>query len=374
MSVGDPTITRVDVSTYRVRTAAPEADGTATWDGTELVVVQPHAGGAVGLGWSYCAAPAAAAVIRDELLPVVLDRSALDVPGLWQRMAAAVRNAGRPGLVSMAIAAVDVALWDLKAKLLELPLDRLLGRCRDAVPVYGSGGFVSLDDAELTAQLRHWTDDVGVSAVKIKVGERWGQASDRDLARARRARAVIGDDVELFVDANGGYTLGQARRLGASYDDLGVTWFEEPVSSDDLTGLASLRGRLRCDIAAGEYADSSGYAERMCAAGAVDCLQLDVTRCAGITEWLRAAAVAAAHGLQVSGHCAPALHVAPALAAPNLRHVELFADHERLEPMLFDGVPPVRGGHLLPTDSPGNGMSLAARAESHCTSAAATSR
>ena len=366
--MSDDTVTAVDVSTYRVPTVAPEADGTATWDATELVVVQPVAGGVRGLGWSYCAAPAAAAVIGDHLTPVVVGHSALDVPGLWQRMAIAVRNAGRPGLVSMAIAAFDLALWDLKAKLLDLPLDRLLGRCRDTVPVYGSGGFVSLDDEQLSAQLRHWTDEVGVRAIKIKVGERWGQAPKRDLARTRRARAVVGDDVELFVDANGGYSIGQARRLGAVYDDLGVTWFEEPVSSDDLDGLADLRRQLRCDIAAGEYADSSAYAQRMCASGAVDCLQLDVTRCGGITGWLRAAAIADAHGLQVSGHCAPSLHLAPALAAPNLRHVELFADHERLEPMLFDGVPPTQAGSVVPTERPGNGMTLAARAGRWCTS------
>ncbi len=362
----DGTIVRdVHISCYRVPTVAPEADGTASWNATELVVVQPVAGDAVGLGWSYCAAPAAAAVITDLLVPAIVGHSALDVPGLWQQMAHTIRNAGRPGLVSMAIAAVDTALWDLKAKLLNQPLDRLLGRCRDSVQVYGSGGFVSMNDEQLTAQLRHWTDELGTAHVKIKVGERWGQAPERDLARTRRARAVIGDQVELFVDANGGYRPGQARRLGSAYDDLGVTWFEEPVSSDDLTGLALLRRQLTADIAAGEYADSVGYAQRMCAAGAVDCLQLDVTRCAGITEWLRAAAVAHAHGLEVSAHCAPSLHLAPALAAPNMRHLELFADHERLEPMLFDGVPSVAGGHLVPNTRSGNGMALASRAEQY---------
>jgi L-alanine-DL-glutamate epimerase-like enolase superfamily enzyme len=367
MTTDDTSVREVRVSTFRVPTPAPEADGTATWDATELVVVQPLAGDAEGLGWSYCAAHAAAAVVRELLAPAVTGHSVLDVPGLWQRMAHAVRNAGRPGLVSMAMAAVDLALWDLKAKLLGLPLDRLLGRCRDTAPIYGSGGFVSLDDAELTAQLRHWTDHLGIAAVKIKVGERWGQAPDRDLTRARRARAVIGDAVELMVDANGGYTRGQARRLGACYDDLGVTWFEEPVSAEDLAGLAGLRTSLRCDIAAGEYADAVGYAHRMCAASAVDCLQLDVTRCAGITEWLRAAAVADAHGLQVSAHCAPSLHLAPALAVPNLRHVEYFADHERLEPMLFDGVPTVASGHLTPSSRLGNGMTLTGEAEQYRT-------
>jgi len=367
--VADDTVVReLQVSTYRVPTPEPEADGTATWEATELVVVQPSAGSCTGLGWSYCAAPAAARVVEDLLRPVVVGRDALDVPGTWQAMHEAVRNAGAPGLVAMAVAAVDLALWDLKAQLLLVPLDRLLGRCRDAVPVYGSGGFVSLTDAELEAQLRHWTDELGLSRVKIKVGERWGRAAERDLERTRLTRRVVGDDVEVFVDANGGYSPGQARRLGARYDDLGVRWFEEPLSSDDLAGLALLREHLSADVAAGEYADSARYAQRMCAAGAVDCLQLDVTRCAGLTEWLRAAAVAAAHGLQVSGHCAPSLHVAPALAAPNLRHVEYFADHVRLEPMLFDGLPELRDGALVPGDRPGNGMTLAGRAARHrCT-------
>jgi L-alanine-DL-glutamate epimerase-like enolase superfamily enzyme len=298
--------------------------------------------------------------VQDVLRHVVVGADALDVTGVWTRMVAAVRNAGRPGIASMAVAAVDLALWDLKARLLELPLDRLLGRVRDRVPVYGSGGFVSLDDEELTEQLRHWTDELGVTAVKIKVGERWGAAPDRDLARTRRARDVVGDAVSLMVDANGGYRTGQARRMGRAYEDSGVTWFEEPVSSDDLAGLALLRSALDLDVAAGEYGDSVSYAARM--APAVDCLQLDVTRCAGITEWLRCAAVAAAHGLEVSAHCAPSLHLAPALHVPNLRHVELFADHERLEPMLFDGVPEVEAGQLVPRDAPGNGMALAARA------------
>ena len=365
--MNDTLIRDVRVRTYRVPTVAPEADGTASWHATELVVVEPVAGDVVGLGWSYCAARAAAAGIEDLLAPEIVGQDALDVPRLWQRMTEAVRNAGRPGLLSMAIAAVDLALWDLKAKLLDLPLDRLLGRGRDTVPVYGSGGFISMDDEELTAQLRRWTDELGIAQVKIKVGERRGSAPDRDLTRARRARAVIGDEVELLVDANGGYDVGQARRLGHAYDDLGVTWFEEPVSSDDLAGLAQLRQQLRCDVAAGEYADSADYARRMCASGAVDCLQLDVTRCAGITGWLRAAAVAGAHGLDVSAHCAPSLHLAPALAAPNLRHVELFADHERLEPLLFDGVQAVHAGRLVPTDRPGNGLSLASRADRYRT-------
>lgn len=362
MGPGEAAVNDLRVSTYRVPTVAPEADGTATWKATEVVVVQVLAGGTTGLGWSYCPV-AAAGVVEALLAPIVIGSNAFDVPGTWAQMIAAVRNAGRPGLVSMAVAAVDAALWDCKARLLEVPLHVLLGPVREQVPVYGSGGFVSQTEAELVDQLRGWVDDLGISQVKIKVGEAWGAEPERDLARARLARQTIGDEVELMVDANGAYSPGQARRLGRAYDDLGVTWFEEPLSSDDLPGLAALRGTLQCDIAAGEYVDGVRTATRMLSAQAVDCLQIDVTRCAGITEWLRCAAVAAGFGLSVSAHCAPSLHAAPAACIPNLRHVEFFADHARLEPMLFDGVLSAAGGVLRPSQDVGNGLRLRPEAE-----------
>jgi L-alanine-DL-glutamate epimerase-like enolase superfamily enzyme len=354
----DPVVEEVACTVFTVPTDRPEADGTATWQATTCVVVEVTAGGRTGLGYTYGPA-GCASVVTDQLRGVVVGRPAFAVVGSWEAMVRECRNAGRPGMVSMAIAAVDTALWDLAARLLDLPLASLLGRARDTVPVYGSGGFTTYDDATLRHQLEQWVGSLGVSAVKIKVGESWGTCADRDLARATFARLVVGDDVELFVDANGGYSRGQAGRMGRVYDELAVTWFEEPVSSDDLAGLAQLRGELATDIAAGEYAYDLAYVTRMCGAHAVDCMQLDVTRIGGITEWRRAAAAAAGYGLDVSGHCAPALHAHVAATVPNLRHVEYFHDHARLEPLLFDGVPPVRDGALqLALDAPGNGLSL----------------
>jgi L-alanine-DL-glutamate epimerase-like enolase superfamily enzyme len=167
----------------------------------------------------------------------------------------------------------------------------------------------------------------------------------------------VGEGVEVMVDANGGYDRGQARRMGAAFDDLGVTWFEEPVTSDDLDGLAAVRAAVRCDVAAGEYASNGYDAAALCPV--VDCLQLDVTRCGGYTGWRAAAAVAAAAGLDVSAHCAPSLHLPITAAVPNLRHVEWFADHARLEPELVDGVPAVIDGALrLDRSAVGHGMRL----------------
>jgi L-alanine-DL-glutamate epimerase-like enolase superfamily enzyme len=230
---------------------------------------------------------------------------------------------------------------------------------RDDVPVYGSGGFTTYDDQQLSDQLTHWAVDQRIPRVKIKIGESWGIRVRRDVERMRRAREVVGDDVELFVDANGAYGVAQAIRVMDEVADLDVRWFEEPVSSDDIEGLREVSRRVRPDVAAGEYVGDLYEARRLCASGAVDCLQLDVSRVGGITEWLRAAAVAAAHNLQVSGHCGPHLHAHVAAATPNLRHLEWFHDHERIETMLFDSALDPTGGTITPRDDAvGNGLTF----------------
>ena len=363
----DVRVEDLHVAVYTIPTDQPEGDGTMSWSRTTMVTVQARAGGQVGFGWTYAAA-AAADVVCDQLRDDACGRDALDVPAAWAAMQKQLRNVGRPGIASCALCAVDVALWDLAARLLDLPLVRLLGRARDDVPVYGSGGFTTYDDDTLRQQLRGWVEGDGIRRMKIKIGESWGTREDRDLARVRVARETIGDDAELFVDANGGYTVGQAVRMGRRFDDLSVTWFEEPVSSDDLAGLREVRSAVQADVAAGEYAWSLADAQRLVTSGAVDCLQADATRCGGYTEWQRVAAVAAAHNLQVSAHCAPALHAPVAASVSNLRHVEWFHDHVRIEHLLLDGAPDAKGGAMVPDLSvPGHGITLAPSAERYRT-------
>ena len=345
----------VAASAYTVPTDRPEADGTLTWDATTLVLVQVRCDGQVGTGWTY-GSPACAEVVNGLVRPLLLGRGPLDTGAAWSAMVRALRNVGRPGIGGMALSAVDCALWDLKARLLGVPLHRLLGAVHESVPLYGSGGFTTYDDDELVDALAGWTGQ-GLSRVKIKVGESWGGRPDRDLARTARSRDVVGSDVELFVDANGGYDVGQAVRMAGAFDELDVRWFEEPVSSDDLAGLATVRARARADVTAGEYGFDLAYLARMARSGAVDCLQVDVTRCGGITELLRVASAAAGCGLEVSGHCAPHQHVAALAAVPNLRHLEWFHDHVRIETMLFDGaLTPERGGLVPSDDRPGHGL------------------
>jgi L-alanine-DL-glutamate epimerase-like enolase superfamily enzyme len=355
----DVPVQDLDVAVYRLPTDRPEADGTLQWDATTAIVVQARAGDRTGLGWTY-ADRATAAVIPSLLADVVRGRSALHPQEATHAMARAARNAGMPGMVAMAVSAVDVALWDLKARLLEVPLAVLLGAVRQEAEAYASGGFTSYDDATTRAQLEDWLGR-GFGRLKIKIGESWGTAAARDVARTGLVREVAGEEVQLMVDANGGYTVKQAIRVGRRLDDLGVVWFEEPVSSEDRAGLRLVRQSLDCDVTAGEYGSRIEDFAALCGAGAVDCLQVDASRCGGVTEWMRAAAVAAGHGTEVSAHCVPALHTHLGLATPNLRHLEWFHDHERFERRLFDGTSEPRNGRVRPDlGAPGLGLRLRA--------------
>ena len=345
-------IEKIEVSAYRVPTETPESDGTYEWSSTTLVLVQASAGGKAGLGYSY-ADTAAAQLIRDKLAPVVSGCDAMGVAAAWAAMVAAVRNLGRAGIASMAISAVDVALWDLKARLLELPLVTLLGAER-ASPVYGSGGFTSYSADQLRQQFLDWKEQ-GITRFKMKIGR---HPCD-DVNRVQVARDCIGPDCELFVDANGAFGRKQALAMAEAFARCDVRWFEEPVSSDDLEGLRLIRDRAPSgmEIAAGEYGYELFYFRRMLEAGAVDVLQADATRCGGITGYLRAGVLCESRCMPLSAHCAPSLHVHPSCALPAFRHLEYFYDHERIEHLLFDGAPSPQGGALHPDLSrPGLGL------------------
>jgi L-alanine-DL-glutamate epimerase-like enolase superfamily enzyme len=347
-------IEELEVGAFTVPTDAPEADGTLAWDATTIVVVHVRGAGEWGLGYTY-ADVSTAKLIESKLAGVVHGRDAHAPQAAWDAMVRETRNLGRPGITSMAIAAVDVALWDLRARLLGLPLCTLLGSVRDHVPVYGSGGFTAYPLSRLCEQLAGWVDR-GIPRVKMKVGSAPGE----DPGRVRAAREAIGPNTELFVDANGAYARKQALALAERFQaDADVSWIEEPVSSDDLKGLALLRDRAPAgvEIAAGEYGYDLPYFQRMLDAGAVDVLQADVTRCAGITELLRVDALCHARGIPLSLHCGPSIHLHPALALQRFLHLEYFHDHVRIEQLLFDGVARVRAGALVPDlGRPGMGL------------------
>jgi L-alanine-DL-glutamate epimerase-like enolase superfamily enzyme len=341
------------VSAYTIPTDFPEADGTYSWNKTTLVLSELMAGGKTGIGFTY-ADTATARLIKDLLGPLITGRSAMDITGNWAAMLHSIRNLGRPGIASMAIAAIDNANWDLKSNLLGLPLVSLLGAVRDSIPVYGSGGFTSYSTRQLQEQLGNWAGS-GIQKVKMKVGEH----PEDDLKRVRAAREAIGANTELFVDANGAYTRKQALSFTEAFADQDVTWFEEPVSSDDLEGLRLIRDRAPAgmDIAAGEYGYDSFYFRRMIESRAVDVLQADATRCAGITGFLQAAALCQAAPIPLSAHTAPSIHAHPCCSLIPVRHIEYFHDHARIEKILFDGALTPREGKLFPDLSrPGFGL------------------
>jgi L-alanine-DL-glutamate epimerase-like enolase superfamily enzyme len=350
-----PAIESIDASVFVVPTDAPESDGTLEWDSTTLVVVRVTAGGCRGLGYTY-ADRGTAAVVHDQLRRVVVGTDAMNVTATWDDMVRSVRNIGRAGVAAMAISAVDVALWDLKARLLGVPLVVLLGSRRSSADLYGSGGFTSYDIPTLKAQLARWAAD-GFARVKMKVGRQ----PDRDAERVTAARDAIGPNVELMVDANGAYRRSQAARLARDFAERRVVWFEEPVSSDDLAGLRLVRqgAPAGMDIAAGEYGYELFYFRRMLEAGAVDILQADGSRCGGITGLLLVDALCHARNLNLSLHCAPQLHAHVACALGRFVHLEYFHDHQRIERMLFDGTLLPSQGKLVPDlAQPGMGIEL----------------
>lgn len=350
---GEAPIGSIDVAAYRIPTETEESDGTLTWNATTLVLVEAHVGDVTGIGYTY-ADVATAELIHQRLVPLIRGKDVMAHGKLWTMLVTNVRNLGRPGVAAMAISAIDVALWDLKARLLDVSLVTLLGAVRDAVPVYGSGGFTSYSTDELQRQLAGWVA-MGIPRVKMKIGRN----PAADIERIAAARAAIGEDTELFVDANGAYTrkeaLAQAERFAVSR----VSWYEEPVAYNDLEGLHLCRDRApaEMEISVGEYGYEPVDFVRILDAQAADVLQADGSRCQGITGFLIVDSLCEAHHMPLSTHCAPTLHVHPACAAKRVRHVEYFHDHSRIEQLLFDGVLiPVDGALRPDTTRPGLGI------------------
>ncbi len=348
-------ITRTQVQAYTVPTDAPESDGTFSWDKTTIVIVHVEAAGKIGLGYTY-ANTATAKFIHSLLKEQVEGRDVFQQGAILAHLRRAVRNMGESGVSAMAIAGIDNALWDLRARVLNLPLVQLFGQVRDGIPVYGSGGFTSYTDQQLTNQFQGWVRD-GFNMVKMKVGTH----PEQDPHRVKIARAAIGPDVKLFTDANGAYSVKQALQLADDFREQGVSWFEEPVTSDNLPELRQVRfgSPAGFDIAAGEYGYTAWYFKRMLDAGSVDVLQADATRCQGMSGFLEVAALCWAHNIPLSAHCGPSQHLHICCAVPRAIHLEFFHDHARIERMFFDGFVEPRDGVMYPDLSrPGLGLEL----------------
>ena len=340
-----PTIEKITVSAYTIPTDLPESDGTFAWSSTTMVLVELQAGGHSGLGYTY-GDTATGRVISDTLAKAVLGLDPLDIPAAHLAMRQSLRNLGRSGIGAMALSAVDVGLWDLKAKLLGLSIADLLGRCRSQVPIYGSGGFTSYTISQLEKQLAGWVE-LGIPRVKMKVGRQPASDPER-VRRAKEAIASVADSAQLMVDANGAYTPKQAIALAREYEAQGVIWFEEPVPSSDpkfMADLAYIRAHTSLDVAGGEYGYQLDDFQRLLPV--LDVLQADATRCQGITGFLQASNAAFGANKLISAHCAPTIHRHLGASVENFIHLEWFHDHVRIERLFFDGFLEPDGGTLI---------------------------
>ncbi|MFZ0591838.1 MAG: enolase C-terminal domain-like protein [Bryobacteraceae bacterium] len=351
----ETTIASARISAVRIPTDQPESDGTAAWDSTTVVLIELTAAGVTGLGFSYTN-ESAANLSYQLIQKAIIGRDPFDIPSLHSALDREVRNWGRPGLVSTAISAIDICLWDLKARLLERPLLSLLGRSRSEIPAYGSGGFTSYTEKQLVDQLTGWAAN-GLRAVKMKIG----RDPDRDLERVSAVQKALKGRAQLYVDANGAYTRKQALDKATKFGTLAVTWFEEPVTSDDRAGLHMLveHAPSVMNIAAGEYCYVLDDARLLIEAQAVDVLQADVTRCGGITNFLKIGHLCEACHVPLSAHTSPSIHATLCCTLTSATNVEYFHDHARIEEMLFDGALRPVNGNLRPDPSrPGLGLDL----------------
>ncbi|MGA8721626.1 MAG: enolase C-terminal domain-like protein [Solirubrobacteraceae bacterium] len=355
----NPSRTRIDtveVHCYQGPTATgAESDGTLTWNSTAITVVELHADGVTGLGYSYCH-PAARTVIETKLSSVLVEADPCMPERSWAHMQVELRQLGHAGLAMMARSAVDIALWDLKAKLIDVCLADALPRFHESVAIYGSGGFTNLTEDQLREQVHEWVR-AGCRSMKIKVG----RDKLADPSRIDVVREEAGPDAELMVDGNGAYTVPEALLWGECFRGQGVDYFEEPVSSENLRGLAEVRRRAPAglSIAGGEYGWDVPYYGQMLDADAVHILQADVTRCGGITNLIRIDGLCKARNLPFSAHCAPAVSAHAGCAMESVLHIEYFYDHKRIERMLFDGTLDPCAGRLTPDrEPPGLGIEL----------------
>jgi D-arabinonate dehydratase len=299
------------------------------------------------------------AAVEAEIAPRLVGRDAFATETLWAELQDAAAIVGRSGAFMRAQSAVDIALWDAKAKALGLPLFRLLGGERTRVPAYVSGGYYrdgqSADD--LAQEMAGYVER-GFRAVKIRVGR---LSPREDAARAAAVRAAIGDDVDLMVDANQGYaTAADALAAGRRFEQLGVRWLEEPVRAEDRAGCAEVAAALDMAVAAGESEYGRHAFRDLIASRAADVLQPDATVVGGVSEWLKVAALAGAHGLPLAPHYFTEVHAHLVAATPGAICVEYFfpdADIISFDELLDEPLAPRDGFVELP-ERPGVGLDL----------------
>ncbi len=349
-------ITSVQVDVLRVPVTRPYAAGGRAVTGNWHVLARVETSDGVR-GHGYIVSPretlvGAVAQAARELSAELIGMHVLEVEAAWQKLARAGAWIGPGGLLHLAIAPLDIALWDAAGKTLGQPLYRLLGGARDRLPAYASDNLwysLSLDELAESAR-RHVA--AGYRAVKLRIGHE--ARPEAEAARVRAVRDAVGADVTVLVDATESWDLARAAAAGRALQDVGIGWLEDPVSHEDVAGLASLARELMVPVATGEHLYRLDDARRLLEQRGCGVFIIDLGRIGGITPWRRAAALAQAYRVPVCGHVIPEIHVHLLSAIP---HGSLVENVPRSEAILR-GMPALEDGCLVAPSGPGIGIEL----------------
>ena len=336
------------------------ADSTRTSDFVGFLVVVIKTNSDIeGIGFTYhdMCGLAIGTMIKDTIEPLLIGRDPLCNEDIWQYLYNYMYYYGRKGTALYALSALDVALWDIKGKVAGLPLYKLLGGSQTKIPAYASGGWTSYTKDELVKEATNMVAS-GFKSIKIKVGVEGGTNINEDVRRVAAVRKAIGDDIDLFVDANFVWKASDAILFAKKAEQYDLGWFEEPVIADDIEGLARVRNNTTIPIAAGENEYTRYGARDLVVGKAIDIYQPDPCYNGGITEVLKMNAIAQAWNLKLALHCVDFVTRHMASAATNSLIVEHLLVWDGVINKMFLNPPVIKNGMIEITDLPGLGLKL----------------
>jgi L-alanine-DL-glutamate epimerase-like enolase superfamily enzyme len=312
-------------------------------------------GGVEGFGMTF--GEPVGEYIEKTLKEEVVGKDPLAVEDIWNDMFTSIRSAGRKGVALLAMSAVDIAIWDIRGKLLGQPVYRLLGGTRDAIPAYASVGFLSMPDEECVEKAVEYVAD-GYKTLKIKVGYDYGDNIAADVRRVEKARLAVGGSVDIIVDANGVYDAAMAIRFAKAAEGLHICLFEEPVHADDIPGLRRVREAGGIPVATGENEYTKYGCRDLLLAQCVDVLQFDITRAGGFTEMTKISALTQAWNLKLAPHFWPQYSAHLLSPAPHGLYLEVFPTPKGVPAggRIITNQPPVEGGYYHIPAAPGLGL------------------
>ena len=353
-------IKEVKVHLVSMPVAAGFADATRKVETIGYTIVRVFTeDGLEGFGVTYheVGGEATKMLIEKNIAPRIIGKDPFETEVIWQDMFQYLRGVGRKGLMFCALSAVDIALWDLKGKILNMPLYRLWGGNKKQVPVYGSGGWTSYSDEELVEEMKEIVSR-GYKMVKFKVGYNGGQSPSRDVERVRKVREAIGPDIGIMLDANNCWDAATGARFANRVKDYDIMFLEEPVFADDIPGLRRFKQSTDMPLASGEHEYTKFGARDLIMNNAADIVQLDGTRAGGFTEMLKVAALTQAWNLKFAPHAMENIHIHLVSACPNALFLERLLLFEELTRNVYDGAPEPVDGYMTIPDLPGLGLKL----------------